>query len=71
MPGDGQAAGPVRTQAADGVLTIVLDRPRANAVDVATSHALYDAFASLEADASLRAGIVTGPATASSAPAGI
>ncbi len=60
MAGDGQAGGPVRTQAAGGVLTITLDRPRANAVDVATSHALYEAFARLEADASLRAGIVTG-----------
>jgi crotonobetainyl-CoA hydratase len=52
--------GPVRTEAADGVLLITLDRPRANAVDVATSHALYDAFARLEGDASLRVGIVTG-----------
>src|SRR5215475_9556085 len=55
-----QAGGPVRTQAAGGVLTIVLDRPRANAVDVATSHALYEAFATLEADPDLRVGIITG-----------
>jgi len=53
-------APPVRAEAADGVLLITLDRPRANAVDVATSHALYDAFARLEGDANLRAGIVTG-----------
>jgi len=59
-PGAGAAGVPVRTEAADGVLLITLDRPRANAVDVATSHALYDAFARLEGDASLRAGIVTG-----------
>jgi len=52
--------GPVRTESAGGVLTITLDRPRANAVDVATSHALYEAFARLESDAGLRAGIVTG-----------
>jgi crotonobetainyl-CoA hydratase len=52
--------GPVRTQASGGVLTIILDRPRANAVDVATSHALYDAFARLEADPGLRVGIITG-----------
>jgi crotonobetainyl-CoA hydratase len=51
---------PVRAEAADGVLTITLDRPPANAVDVATSHALYEAFARLESDASLRVGIVTG-----------
>ncbi|MGN6796318.1 MAG: enoyl-CoA hydratase-related protein [Streptosporangiaceae bacterium] len=55
-----QAAGPVRALVADGVLTITLDRPRANAVDVATSHALYDAFARLEADSDLRVGIITG-----------
>jgi crotonobetainyl-CoA hydratase len=60
MVAGGQASGPVRTRAADGVLTITLDRPRANAVDVATSHALYDAFARLEADPDLRAGIITG-----------
>jgi crotonobetainyl-CoA hydratase len=51
---------PVRTGAAAGVLTITLDRPPANAVDVATSHALYEAFARLENDTSLRVGIVTG-----------
>src|ERR1700739_1019149 len=37
--------GPVRTEVVDGVLVVTLDRPKANAVDVVTSHALYDAFA--------------------------
>jgi crotonobetainyl-CoA hydratase len=65
VQGDGergarQPDGPVRTREAGGVLTIVLDRPRANAVDVATSHALYEAFARLEAAPDLRVGIVTG-----------
>jgi len=59
-PGGGAASERVRTQAAGGVLTITLDRPRANAVDVATSHALYEAFAMLEAHPGLRAGIITG-----------
>jgi crotonobetainyl-CoA hydratase len=54
------AGGPVRMRTADGVLTITLDRPRANAVDVAASHALYEAFARLESDPDLRAGIITG-----------
>ena len=54
------AGGPVRVRTADGVLTITLDRPRANAVDVAASHALYEAFARLESDPDLRAGIITG-----------
>ncbi len=53
-------ADPVRTEVVDGVLVVTLDRPTANAVDVATSQALYDAFARLEADAGLRVGIVTG-----------
>jgi crotonobetainyl-CoA hydratase len=51
---------PVRTEAADGVLTITLDRPRANAVNAATSLALHVAFARLESDPGLRVGIVTG-----------
>jgi crotonobetainyl-CoA hydratase len=50
----------VRTQVEDGVLVVTLDRPSANAIEVATSHALHDAFARLEADPDLRVGIVTG-----------
>src|SRR3954452_13644446 len=50
----------VRTEVENGVLVVTLDRPSANAIDVATSLALYDAFARLEADAELRVGIVTG-----------
>ena len=53
-------AGPVRAEASDGVLVVTLDRPRANAVDVATSRALYDAFARLENDPGLRVGVLTG-----------
>jgi crotonobetainyl-CoA hydratase len=45
---------------ADGVLVVTLDRPKANAIDVATSHALYEAFARLEDDPLLRVGVVTG-----------
>ena len=51
--------GPVRAEASGGVLEVTLDRPPANAVDVATSHELYEAFARLENDPDLRAGIVT------------
>ena len=50
---------PVRAVAAGGVLEITLDRPPANAIDAATSRALYEAFARLEADPDLRVGIVT------------
>jgi crotonobetainyl-CoA hydratase len=51
---------PVRVVAARGVLEITLDRPPANAIDAATSRALYEAFARLEDDPGLRVGIVTG-----------
>jgi crotonobetainyl-CoA hydratase len=51
---------PVRTEATDGVLVVTLDRPKANAIDVATSRALYDAFDRLRRDPDLRVGVVTG-----------
>ena len=44
----------------NGVLTITLNRPKANAINVATSKALYAAFAELQNDPALRVGIVTG-----------
>jgi crotonobetainyl-CoA hydratase len=49
----------VNVEASGGVLTVTLDRPRANAIDVATSKALHGAFARLESDPDLRVGIVT------------
>ncbi len=55
------AASPVRVETvAEGVVLLTLDRPPANAVDVATSNALYDAFAAAEADESVRAVVLTG-----------
>jgi crotonobetainyl-CoA hydratase len=42
------------------VLTITLDRPKANAIDVSTSRALYSAFAQLQDDPALRVAIITG-----------
>ncbi|WP_128378485.1 enoyl-CoA hydratase-related protein [Streptomyces cavernae] len=44
----------------DGILVITLDRPKANAVDVATSRELYAAFHRLHSDPQLRVGIITG-----------
>ncbi len=46
--------------AQDGVLTITLDRPKANAINVATSLALSAAFMQLRDDPALRVGIITG-----------
>ena len=51
---------PVHTEVVDGVLVVTLDRPPANAIDVATSLALHDAFARLDDDPGLRVGVVTG-----------
>lgn len=50
----------VQTVAENGVLTITLNRPKANAIDVATSRALYAAFKQLQDDPSLRVAILTG-----------
>jgi len=43
-----------------GTLIITLNRPKANAIDVATSLELYDAFKTLNEDPALRVGIITG-----------
>ena len=51
---------PVRLAARDGVLEIVLDRPKANAIDAATSRRLGEAFDGFRRDAALRVAIVTG-----------
>ncbi|WP_113702493.1 enoyl-CoA hydratase-related protein [Nonomuraea lactucae] len=51
---------PVRLARDGGVLTVVLDRPRANAIDVATSNALHSAFDLLRTDPGLRVAVLTG-----------
>ncbi len=43
-----------------GVLIITLNRPKANAIDVATSLELYAGFKALDDDPALRVGIITG-----------
>lgn len=50
----------VRTEVVGQSLIITLDRPKANAIDVATSLEIYQAVTLLESDADLRAGIITG-----------
>src|SRR5262249_58601930 len=51
---------PVRTEVSGQTLLITLDRPPANAVDVATSQALFAAFDRLRRDPGLRVGVLTG-----------
>ena len=48
-----------RTERRGAVLEITLDRPKANAIDAATSRALGEAFAGFRDDPELRAGLVT------------
>ncbi len=52
--------GPVRTRAADGVLEVILDRPKANAIDAETSQSLGEVFAGFRDDPQLRVAILTG-----------
>jgi crotonobetainyl-CoA hydratase len=51
---------PVQTEVEGQTLVVTLDRPKANAIDVATSRALYAAFDRLRQDPGLRVGILTG-----------
>ncbi|GAB2742033.1 crotonobetainyl-CoA hydratase [Salinifilum aidingensis] len=53
----------VRLEATGGVLTITLDRPKANAIDVTTSNALYEAFDRFRRDEELRVAVLTGGGT--------
>ena len=50
----------VRVSARGAVLEVTIDRPKANAIDQATSLALHEAFARLRDDDELRVGILTG-----------
>ena len=50
----------VRAEQKGGVLEITLDRPKANAIDAATSRALSAAFVRFQDDDALRVAIVTG-----------
>ena len=50
----------VQTDVDGEVLVVTLDRPKANAIDVATSHELYDAFQRLQQDNALRVAVLTG-----------
>ncbi len=49
----------VKTQIQDAVLEVTLDRPKANAVDLATSRELGEVFADFRDNPDLRAAIVT------------
>lgn len=50
----------LRTEVRDGVLEITIDRPKANAIDSATSIAMGETFIAFRDDPSLRVAIITG-----------
>ncbi len=51
---------PVKVTRDDGVLQVVLDRPKANAIDAATSRRMGEVFQAFRDTAGLRAAIITG-----------
>lgn len=51
---------PVKTDRQGGILTVTLDRPKANAIDLATSRIMGDIFADFRDDPDLRVAIITG-----------
>jgi crotonobetainyl-CoA hydratase len=54
------AKGPIRTERRGHVLEVTLDRPKANAIDLATSRIMGEVFTAFRDDPELRVAIVTG-----------
>jgi crotonobetainyl-CoA hydratase len=52
--------GPLRVTRSGAVLEVVLDRPKANAIDAATSRIMGEVFAGFRDDPELRVAIITG-----------
>lgn len=53
-------SGPVRTRIEGSIIEVTLDRPKANAIDAATSRAMGKVFADFRDNPDLRVAIVTG-----------
>ena len=51
---------PVKTRREGGILEVTLDRPKANAIDLATSRIMGEVFAGFRDDPDLRVAIITG-----------
>ena len=51
---------PIRTRREDGILEVTIDRPKANAIDLATSRLMGRIFAEFRDDPELRVAILTG-----------
>ncbi len=50
---------PIRTRREGGILEVTLDRPKANAIDLATSRTMGDVFAEFRDDPDLRVALLT------------
>src|ERR1700730_3559875 len=59
MKGNLMSDGVIVTKAGD-ILEVTIDRPKANAIDLAASRRLNDVFTSFRDDASLKIAIITG-----------
>ena len=53
-------SGPIQTRCQGSVLEVTLNRPRANAIDLATSRAMGEVFKAFRDDPGMRVAIVTG-----------
>jgi crotonobetainyl-CoA hydratase len=53
-------SGPIKTRREGAILEVTLDRPKANAIDLATSRIMGETFAAFRDDPDLRVAIVTG-----------
>lgn len=51
---------PVKTRIEGGILEVTLDRPKANAIDLATSRMMGDVFADFRDNSDLKVAIITG-----------
>lgn len=51
---------PIKTHREGGILQVTLDRPKANAIDLATSRIMGEVFADFRDDPDLRVAIITG-----------
>ncbi len=54
------SADPIRTRREGGILQLILDRPKANAIDLKTSRSMGDVFTTFRDDPALRVAIITG-----------
>ncbi|MBU2992222.1 carnitinyl-CoA dehydratase [Octadecabacter sp. 1_MG-2023] len=55
-----RTTGPIKTRREGAILEVTLDRPKANAIDLATSRIMGEVFAEFRDDPDLRVAIITG-----------